>query len=201
VQRPEPVVLERAPVRLEPLSSEHAADVAAAARDGELWKLHFTSVPSPGDEAHYIAAALKQQAEGSKLAFVVREQASGRVIGCTSYHDIVVEAERVEIGWTWYAASVQRTAVNTTCKLLLMSHAFDTLGAQVVGWRTDILNLRSQAAIERLGAKKDGIFRHHALRRDGSVRDTVMYSMLASEWPSCKARLEARIQLKPPTAS
>jgi N-acetyltransferase len=193
MRRPEPITLERAPVRLEPLRVEHANDLAAAASDGKLWTLHFTSVPSPGDEASYIAAALKQQTEGTKLPFVVRLVAGNRVVGCTSYHDIVVEAERVEIGWTWYAASVQRSAVNTTCKLLLMAHAFDTLGAQVVGWRTDILNHRSQAAIERLGAHKDGVIRHHALRRDGSVRDTVMYSLLKRDWAAVRDRLEAKL--------
>lgn len=190
---PWPVTLERSGVRLEPMQAEHARDLAAAASDGELWKLVVTSVPAPGDEAAYIATALQGQGDGHMLAFVVREVASGRVIGSTRYHDIVVAAARVEIGYTWYASSTQRTAVNTTCKLLLMAHAFDTLDARVVGWRTDILNTRSQAAIERLGARKDGVIRHHAPRRDGSVRDTVIYSMLRDEWPACRAMLEARL--------
>jgi N-acetyltransferase len=190
---PRPVTLERSGVRLEPMRAEHAQDLAAAAADGELWKLVFTSVPAPGDEAAYIASALQGLADGHMLPFVVREVASGRVIGSTRYHDIVVPAQRVEIGYTWYASSTQRTAVNTLCKLQLMTHAFDTLDARVVGWRTDILNTRSQAAIERLGALEDGVIRHHAPRRDGSVRDTVIYSMLRDEWPACRARLEARL--------
>ncbi len=111
------------------------------------------------------------------------------MIGCTSYHDIVPAVERLEIGWTWYAASRQRSAVNTTAKLLLMQHAFETLGARLVGWRTDNYNFASQRAIERLGARKDGVLRHHALRRDGTVRDTVMYSLAAGEWPEVKAHL------------
>jgi RimJ/RimL family protein N-acetyltransferase len=192
VKKAEPVVLERAPVRLEPMRVEHAGDLAAAARDGELWNLHVTSVPSPGDEAAYIGAALQGLADGHMLPFVVRDVASGAVIGSTRYHDIVPAVDRLEIGYTWYARSKQRSAVNTTCKLLLMSHAFDTLGAKLVGWRTDNLNLRSQQAIERLGARKDGVLRHHALRRDGSVRDTVMYSMTVDEWPAVKQRLIER---------
>jgi N-acetyltransferase len=193
VKKVVPVVLERAPVRLEPMRAEHAADLAAAARDGELWNLRITSVPSPGDEASYIDAALKGQADGHMLPFVVRDLASGAVIGSTRYHDIVPAVDRLEIGYTWYALSKQRSAVNTTCKLLLMSHAFEALGAKLVGWRTDNLNLRSQQAIERLGAQKDGALRHHALRRDGSVRDTVMYSMTVDEWPAARQRLVERL--------
>ncbi len=193
MKKPEPVTLERAPVRLEPMRTEHAADLAAAARDGELWNLHVTSVPSPGGEAAYVDAALKGQVDGHMLPFVVRDLASGTVIGSTRYHDIVPAVDRLEIGYTWYALSRQRSAVNTIAKLLLMSHAFDTLGAKLVGWRTDNLNFRSQQAIERLGAKKDGVLRHHALRRDGSVRDTVMYSMTADEWPAVRQRLIERL--------
>ncbi len=193
MKKPEPVTLERAPVRLEPMRTEHAADLAAAARDGELWNLHVTSVPSPGGEAAYVDAALKGQVDGHMLPFVVRDLASGTVIGSTRYHDIVPAVDRLEIGYTWYALSRQRSAVNTIAKLLLMSHAFDTLGAKLVGWRTDKLNFRSQQAIERLGAKKDGVLRHHALRRDGSVRDTVMYSMTADEWPAARQRLIERL--------
>lgn len=193
MKKPEPVVLERAPVRLEPMRREHAADLAAAARDGELWNLRVTSVPSPNDEAAYVAAALQGLTDGHMLPFVVRDASSGAVIGSTRYHDIVPAVDRLEIGYTWYARSKQRSAVNTTCKLLLMSHAFETLGAKLVGWRTDNLNLRSQQAIERLGAKKDGVLRHHALRRDGSVRDTVMYSMTVEEWPAAKQRLIERL--------
>ena len=193
MNKPEPVVLERAPVRLEPMRVEHAADLAAAARDGDLWNLRVTSVPSPGDEAAYIATALQGQTDGHMLPFVVRDMSSGTVIGSTRYHDIVAAVDRLEIGYTWYAKSKQRSAVNTTAKLLLMSHAFDTLGAKLVGWRTDNLNFASQQAIERLGAKKDGTLRHHALRRDGTVRDTVMYSMTVDEWPAAKQRLIERL--------
>lgn len=181
-----PITLARGPVRLVPLAPDHAAGLAAAAADGELWRLHVTSVPAPGDEAAYIEQAL---ATPNRLAFAVLDATSGTVLGSTSYHDIVPAIARLEIGWTWYARRVQRSAVNTSCKLLLMQHAFETLGAQLVGWRTDGLNLASQRAIERLGAHKDGVLRHHALRRDGSVRDTVMYSLTAAEWPATRTRL------------
>ena len=186
----EPVTLARGPVRLEPLSLDHADGLAAAAADGDLWKLWVTSVPDPGDEAAYIQTALRMRAEGHRLAFAVIDAATGAVIGSTSYHDIVPAIRRLEIGYTWYAKRCQRTAVNSTCKWLLMQHAFETLGAQLVGWRTDGQNFASQAAIERLGAHKDGVLRHHALRRDGTVRDTVMYSMTPGEWPQARARLE-----------
>jgi RimJ/RimL family protein N-acetyltransferase len=193
----EPVTLERHPVRLVPLAMNHAPALAAAASDGELWKLTVTSVPDPGHEAAYIDTALRMRNEGHRLAFAVIDSRSGDIIGSTSYHDIVAPIRRLEIGYTWYAQRCQRTAVNTTCKLLLLQHAFDTLGAQLVGWRTDGLNFRSQAAIERLGAHKDGTLRHHALRRDGTVRDTVMYSLLASEWPAVRERLEQRLMNAP----
>ena len=185
-----PVTLQRGPVRLEPLGPQHAAGLAAAAADGALWKLRVTSVPDPGDESRYIETALRMQTEGHRLPFVVLLAETDEVIGSTSYHDIVPAVQRLEIGYTWYARRCQRTAVNSSCKWLLMQHAFETLGAQLVGWRTDNLNAASQAAIERLGAHKDGVLRHHALRRDGSVRDTVMYSMTAAEWPHARARLE-----------
>lgn len=133
------------------------------------------------------------RAEGHRLAFAVPDSTSGEVIGSTSYHDIVPAVERLEIGWTWYAASRQRSAANTTAKLLLMAHAFDTLGARLVGWRTDNYNFASQRAIERLGARRDGVLRHHALRRDGTVRDTVMYSLMAGEWPEVRAHLEYQL--------
>lgn len=186
----EPVTLARGPVRLEPLGLQHEAGLAAAAADGELWKLWVTSVPEPGGERAYIEAALRMREEGSRLAFAVIEVSSNTVIGSTSYHDIVPGIRRLEIGYTWYARRFQRSAVNSTCKWLLMHHAFDTLGAQLVGWRTDGQNFASQAAIERLGAQKDGVLRHHALRRDGTVRDTVMYSMTPGEWPRARAQLE-----------
>lgn len=189
MKRPEPCTLEAATLRLEPLAAAHVADLEAAARDGELWNLRVTSVPAPGETAAYIATALKGQEDGHMLPFVVRDLPSGRIVGTSRYHDIVMAVERVEIGYTWYARSVQRSHVNTTAKLLLMTHAFETLGAKLVGWRTDNYNFASQKAIERLGAKKDGVLRHHAPRRDGTVRDTVMYSLTAGEWPEVKAHL------------
>ena len=194
MRKPEPVTLERAPVRLVPMTREHAPALAAAARDGELWTLRVTSVPAPGEEEAYVETALKGHADGHMLPFVVQDTASGRILGSTRYHDIVPAVDRLEIGYTWYAKSVQRSAVNTTCKLLLLAHAFDTLGAQLVGWRTDNYNFASQKAIERLGARKDGVLRHHALRRDGTVRDTVMYSLTAGEWPSVKAHLTHQLE-------
>jgi len=189
-----PALLQATGLRLEPLTMAHEAGLRAAAADGELWNLHVTSVPRPEDTAAYIAQALEMQARGERLPWAVIDPASGRVLGCTSYHDIVPAVRRVEIGYTWYARSVQRSHVNTSAKLLLMAHAFDTLGCNVVGWRTDILNHASQNAIERLGAHKDGVLRCHALRRDGSIRDTVMYSLLSAEWPAVRDRLRARLQ-------
>jgi RimJ/RimL family protein N-acetyltransferase len=188
-----PVTLERDPVRLIPLTLDHEAALAAAAADGELWNIRVTSVPEPGATRSYIEAALRMQAEGSRLPFAVVHTSSGQVIGSSSYHDIVPALQRLEIGYTWYAKTFQRSAVNTTAKWLMMSHAFETLGAKLVGWRTDNYNFASQRAIERLGAHKDGVLRHHGLRRDGTVRDTVMYSLMAGEWPEVKAQLEHQL--------
>lgn len=187
--RPEPCTLETTRVRLEPMTAEHAPALESAARDGELWTLRISSVPGPGEGAAYVATALKGYEDGHMLPFVVRDLAGDRIIGSTRYHDILPEVDRLEIGYTWYGKSWQRSHVNTTCKLLLMSHAFETLGAQLVGWRTDNFNFASQRAIERLGARKDGVLRHHALRRDGTVRDSVMYSLTAGEWPEVKTQL------------
>ncbi|PZQ75609.1 MAG: GNAT family N-acetyltransferase [Variovorax paradoxus] len=185
----EPVTLSHRGVQLVPLSLDHEAGLAAAAADGELWKLRVTSVPEPEQTRAYIETALKMRDEGHRFAFAVTDQDSGEVLGTTSYHDILPAVKRVEIGYTWYARRCQRTHVNTTCKLLMLQHAFDTLGCHVVGWRTDNFNFASQAAIERLGAKKDGVIRGHALRRDGTIRDTVMYSLRSGEWPEVKAQL------------
>jgi len=187
MEAPTPVTLEANGLRLEQLGPQHADALRAAAQDGELWKLRITSVPEPHKVEAYIATALEMRP--SRLAFAVVEAASGTVLGTTSYHDIVPAIDRVEIGYTWYRRSAQRTHVNTTCKLLLLTHAFETLGCAVVGFRTDNYNHASQAAIERLGAKKDGVIRHHAVRRDGTVRDTVMYSIVRGEWPEVKAQL------------
>ena len=183
------VVLAARGVVLEPLALEHEEGLRQAAADGALWRLRITSVPEPDETRSYIETALAMRAAGNRFAFCVRDAASGKVLGTTSYHDILPSVKRLEIGYTWYAKSVQRSHVNTTCKLLLLSHAFDTLNCHVVGWRTDNFNFASQAAIERLGARKDGVIRGHALRRDGTIRDTVMYSLRAGEWPEVKAHL------------
>ncbi len=188
-----PTTLEGHGVRLEPLTPKHEAELSAAVRDGELWKLWYTVVPEPANIAKYIADALAGHSAGTMLPWAVRELATGKVIGSTRYHDVVAAIDRVEIGYTWYAASFQRSYVNTACKLLLMSHAFETLGCTVVGLRTDNFNFRSQRAIEALGAKKDGVLRRHQARRDGSARDSVMYSIIDSEWPDVKRHLGARL--------
>jgi RimJ/RimL family protein N-acetyltransferase len=188
-----PVTLEGHGVRLEPLSYEHLDGLAAAAGDGRLWELWFTAVPEPGQVHAYINDALAGQRAGHMLPWAVRELESGAVVGSTRYHDIVAAIERVEIGYTWYGRRWQRTHVNTACKLLLLGHAFDALACKAVGLRTDSFNLASQRAIEALGAKKDGVIRHHQARRDGTVRDSVFYSILASEWPDVKRHLEFRL--------
>jgi len=192
--RLEPVTLEGNGIRLEPLAESHSSDLAIAAADGKLWELWFTSVPDPEQVPAYVAEALEGQRDGHMLAWAVRELGSGKVIGSTRYHDIVAEIDRVEIGYTWYSAGWQRSHVNTTCKLLLLSHAFETLKCKVVGLRTDNFNFASQRAITALGAKKDGVIRHHRARRDGTVRDTVMFSILENEWPDVKRHLELRLQ-------
>ena len=182
-----PVTLTDGRIRLQPMTLEHVDALKAAAADGELWNLRVTSVPAPDDTRAYVERALSMT---DRLPFVVVDlENQNRIVGSTSFHDIVPAIDRVEIGWTWYARSTQRSHVNTCAKLLLLVHAFETLGAKVVGWRTDNYNFASQQAIERLGARKDGVIRHHALRRDGTVRDTVMYSVTAGEWPEIKAHL------------
>jgi RimJ/RimL family protein N-acetyltransferase len=185
----EPVTLEGYGLRLVPLALEHEAGLRTAAADGALWTIRVTSVPEPENTRKYIEDALAMREAGNRFAFVVQDASSGKVLGCSSYHDILAAVKRVEIGYTWYAKSSQRTFVNTACKLLLMTHAFETLACHVVGWRTDNFNFASQAAIERLGAHKDGVIRGHALRRDGTIRDTVMYSLRAGEWPEVRAQL------------
>ena len=192
--KPQPVTLEGHGVRLEPLGESHVEGLVAAAHDGRLWELWFTSVPEPAQGGAYVAAALKGQGEGSMLPWAVRELRTDAIVGSTRYHDIVAAADRVEIGYTWYAKRVQRTHVNTACKVLLLGHAFETLKCKVVGLRTDNFNFASQRAIEALGAKKDGVIRHHWPRRDGTVRDTVMYSVLATEWPDVKRHLQDRLK-------
>jgi len=193
MRKVEPITLAGERIRLEPLGLQHVDGLKRAAADGELWKIRVTSVPDPDDTRGYVERALQAFAEGHRLAFAVLDASSGEVIGSSSYHDIVAAVERLEIGYTWYAKSRQRSHVNASAKLLLMTHAFETLGARLVGWRTDNYNFASQRAIERLGARKDGVLRHHAVRRDGTIRDTVMYSMTAGEWPEAKAELQWRL--------
>ena len=188
-----PITLEGHGVRLEPMAPEHEPGLASAVADGKLWDLWYTSVPEPNAVGRYIADALEAQAAGHMLAWVVRELATGHVVGSTRYHDIVAPIDRVEIGYTWSAADWQRTHVNTASKLLLLDHAFETVGCRAVGFRTDNFNFRSQRAIEALGAKRDGVLRHHQARRDGTVRDTIMYSILSGEWPDVKRHLTARL--------
>ena len=190
---PRPITLERSGIRLEPLALQHRDEIARAAADGELWHLWFTGVPRPEETDAWLATALKGQEKGHMLPWAVRDVESGKIVGTTRYHDIIAEVDRVEIGYTWYSQSWQRTHLNTTCKLTLLAHAFDDLGCKVVGLRTDNFNFRSQRAIEALGAKKDGVIRHHQPRRDGSARDTVMYSILVHEWPDVRRHLELRL--------
>jgi N-acetyltransferase len=188
-----PVTLEGHGVRLEPLTRDHKDGLAAAATDGRLWELWFTSVPEPAGTAAYIGAALDGQQAGHMLPWAVRELGTGAIVGSTRYHDIVPAIDRVEIGWTFYAARWQRSHVNTACKLLLLAHAFETVKCAVVGLRTDNFNFASQRAIAALGAKKDGVIRHHQARRDGTARDSVMFSILAGEWPDVKRHLAGRL--------
>jgi len=194
VIQPKSATLEGHGVRLEPLSAKHHDGLVAAAKDGKLWELWYTSVPEPEKTQAYIDAALAGQKSGEMLPWAVIEAKSGAVIGSTRYHDIIPAADRVEIGYTWYAARWQRSHVNTVCKLLLFEHGFEKLNCKVVGLRTDNFNFKSQRAIEALGAKKDGVIRHHWPRRDGTIRDTVMYSVLAAEWPDVKRHLQFRLK-------
>ena len=194
----EPVTLQLGRIALVHLAALHEEGLRAAAQDGELWKLRITSVPEPHETSAYIATALKTL---NRVAFAVTDADTQQVLGTTSFHDIVPELKRVEIGYTWYAARCQRTHVNTTTKLLMLTHAFETLGCHVVGWRTDNFNVASQKAIERLGAQKDGVLRGHAMRRDGTIRDTVMYSLRAGEWPEAKAQLTYLLNKPRPSLS
>ena len=180
-------------VMLEPMTAEHDVDLAVAVADGKLWELWYTAAPEPATAAAYIAAALDGEKAGHMLPWVVRELKTGNIVGSTRYHDIVPAIDRVEIGYTWYAKSWQRTNVNTASKLLLLTHGFETVGCKVIGLRTDNFNFASQRAIERLGANKDGVLRHHQARRDGTVRDSVMYSILATEWPDVKRHLALKL--------
>jgi RimJ/RimL family protein N-acetyltransferase len=190
---PAPVTLEGHGVRLEPLEPAHREGLADAAADGRLWELWFTSVPAPEETSAYIEEALAGQRAGHMLPWAVRELATGAIAGTTRYHDIVASIDRVEIGYTWYGARWQRSHVNTACKLLLLGHAFESVGCRVVGFRTDHFNFTSQRSIAALGARLDGVIRHHQARRDGTVRDSVLYSILAVEWPDVRRHLTGRL--------
>jgi RimJ/RimL family protein N-acetyltransferase len=187
-----PVTLAGKHVRLEPLAREHADGLRAACADGELWRLWYTSVPAPEAMEEYIDTALRGQDAGTDLPFVVRDGA-GEVVGCTRYCHVEQANHRLEIGYTWYAQRVQRSALNTEAKRLLLGHAFDTLGAIAVELRTDWFNQRSRAAIARLGAKQDGVLRNAFRRPDGSIRDTVVFSIIDSEWPAVRKHLDFQL--------
>ncbi len=180
-------------VRLDPLTAAHAPLLAVAAADGELWNLVCTTVPSPAEAAAYVAHALAARDRGDALPFAVVD-ATGRTVGTTRFYNLDPDVPRLTIGYTWYAASVQRTSVNTGAKRLLLAHAFEALGCEAVAFETSHLNLRSQAAIERFGARRDGILRSHMRHRDGSLRDTCVYSILRGEWPAVRDRLDARLE-------
>ena len=185
---PEPVTLSGPHARLEPLSHDHLDGLIEAVKDGELWKLWYTSVPSPDGMTKEIDRRLSLQAKGSMLPFTVFD-ADGRIAGMSTYMNVDAANRRVEIGSTWYAKWVQRSGLNTQCKLLLLGHAFETLDCIAVEFRTHFFNQQSRRAIERLGAKQDGILRSHQLAPNGTLRDTVVYSIIAAEWPTVKAHL------------
>ena len=196
-----PVTLESRGVRLEPMQPSHVDALIAAASDGKLWELWYTAIPAPDMAAKYVEDALAGQRSGHMVPFVVRELSTGTIIGTTRYHDINPAVDRVEVGYTWYSESRQRTHVNRTCKLMLLTHAFEVIGCAVVGFRTDNFNFRSQAAIAALGAKKDGVIRHFQARRDGSARDTVMFSILRHEWPDVKRHLALKLDRRTTSTS
>ncbi len=175
---------------LKPLMLTHAVDLAEACQDGELWKINETSVPEPDKVIDYINTAHSMP---DRQAFAVINELTGKAIGSTSFHDILPISKRLEIGYTWYAKSYWQTHVNTTCKLMLLTYIFETMEYETVGWRTDIGNHRSQQAIERLGAKKDGVIRGNRVCRDGIISDTVMYSLIKSEWPKVKTELTNKL--------
>lgn len=193
---PKPITLEGYGVRLEPLERGHRDALIAAAADGDLTRLWYVAVAelTPDKADNFINGALDGLTAGTMLPWVVRELTSGEIIGSTRYHDIIRPIDRMEIGFTFYAKRWQRTHVNTACKLLLLTHAFDTLGCQVVALRVDNLNKLSQQAVAAMGAKLDGVLRHFWPRLDGSARDVYLYSILAAEWPEVRRRLEERLQ-------
>lgn len=182
-------ILQGKHVRLEPLEVDHQEALLSAAQDGELWELWFTSVPTSGTIAAYIDKALKDKEAGKGNPFVVIEEATNKIIGSTRYCNADAQNRRLEIGYTWYAKSHQRTSVNTECKYLLLKNAFENLGCIAVEFRTNWFNEASRAAIQRLGAKQDGVLRNHRIDASGVMRDTVVYSIIASEWPVVKKSL------------
>jgi RimJ/RimL family protein N-acetyltransferase len=190
----EPITLTGRFVTLQPLAPEHLAGLQDAASDGELWKLFFTSVPKPEDMQQWLDAALALQHKNEALTFVVFENFSGKIVGTTRYCNLDMSNRRLEIGYTWYAQRVQRSAVNTECKLLLLRHAFEKLKCIAVEFRTDWLNQTSQRAIERLGAKRDGILRNHKIMPDGRIRDSVVYSILNTEWHGIQQNLSFKLE-------
>jgi N-acetyltransferase len=192
----EPVILKGAHARLEPLSHQHLDGLTEAVKDGELWKLWYTLIPRPEDMGKEIERRLSLQAAGSMLPFTVFD-ATGKIAGMTTYMNVDAANRRVEIGSTWYAKSVQRSALNTQCKLLLLAHAFDKLGCIAVEFRAHFFNQQSRRGIERLGAKLDGILRNHQVATNGTLRDTVVYSIIASEWPTVRAHLTYQLNEKP----
>ncbi|TAN04616.1 MAG: N-acetyltransferase [Rhodanobacteraceae bacterium] len=188
-----PLLLQDEFVALEPLTLDHVAGLETAAADGELWDLRVTYVPPPGAMRAYVEKALAMQATGESLPFAVRDRRTGTIVGSTRHYDFHADVPWLSIGYTWYAASRQHTHVNTACKLLLIDHAFAALDCAAVRWETDLLNTRSQQAIERLGAHRDGVLRQHMLRHDGTVRDSVEYSIIAAEWQELRERLAAKL--------
>lgn len=191
---PPDVTLRGERASLVPLSADHGADLAEAVKDGELWKLWYTNVASPDEMAADIESRLAKREQGSCLPFTVIDRASGKPIGMTTYMNIDAPNRRLEIGSTWYRAAVQRTAINTECKLLLLRHAFEGLDCIAVEFRTHFFNHASRRAIERLGAKPDGVLRSHTLGRAGELRDTCVYSIIAPEWPAVRRNLEWRLE-------
>jgi RimJ/RimL family protein N-acetyltransferase len=192
----EPATLTGEVATLEPLSLEHVGAIAEAVRDGELWRLWYTGVPSPQTAEAYVRTALDWREQLDAMPFVVRENATGDVVGCTRFFNVDTVNRRVEIGHTWYARRVQRTPLNTECKLMLLTHAFETLRCIAVEFRTHWFNHASRAAIARLGAKQDGVLRNHTITADGVKRDTVVFSIIDSEWPAVRQHL--RFQLEKP---
>ncbi len=190
----EPVTLAGEHATLSPLEHAHEDALAAAAQDGELWQLWYTSVPAPERVRDYVATALRQREHDEAMPFVVRDNASGQIVGCTRYLNVVAENRRLEIGHTWYAKRAQRSAINTECKLLLLTHAFEALGCIAVEFRTSWFNHASRRAIERLGAKQDGVLRNHIIMPDGTLRDTVVFSIIAGEWPAVRRHLRHQLQ-------